>query len=80
MVWPFKRMQVDLFANMKIDGITLEGYLSKVSFTREADAPFVDFPKELGAWSRHTLCVSYSGKPIAAKRSSWNASMSMRRR
>ena len=34
-VRPFKRMQVDLFANMKIDGITLEGNHPKLSFIRE---------------------------------------------
>ncbi len=71
-VRPFTRMQVDLFANMKIDGITLQGSPTKPSFTREADAVFVDFPKELPAGSHQTLRIAYSGKPIAAKRPPWD--------
>ncbi|MBK7259420.1 MAG: M1 family metallopeptidase [Ignavibacteriae bacterium] len=75
-VRPFTRMQVDLFANMKIDGITLQGSSAKVSFTREADAVFIDFPNALPAGSRQTLRIAYSGKPIVAKRPPWDGGFS----
>jgi aminopeptidase N len=75
-VRPFTRMQVDLFANMNIDGITLKGSTSKVSFTREADAVFVNFPKELAASSHQTLHIAYSGKPVVAKRPPWDGGFS----
>ncbi len=71
-VRPFTRMQVDLFANMAVDGITLQGSTAQVTYTREADAVFVEFPKLLPAGSRHTLRFAYSGKPIAAKRPPWD--------
>ncbi len=71
-VRPFTRMQVDLFANMAVDGITLQGSTVQVTYTREADAVFVEFPKLLPAGSRHTLRFAYSGKPIAAKRPPWD--------
>ena len=71
-VRPFTRMQVDLFANMNIDGITLQGSSEKVIYTREFDAVFIDFPKQLPVGKRHTLRIDYSGKPIAAKRPPWD--------
>lgn len=75
-VRPFTRMQVDLFANMAVDGITLQGSTAQVTYTREADAVFVEFPKLLPAGSRHTLRFAYSGKPITAKRPPWDGGFS----
>lgn len=70
-VRPFTRMQVDLFATMAIDGITLDGDPAPVSFTREADAVFIELRSPLATGSRHTLRIAYGGKPIAAERPPW---------
>ncbi|MCF6403087.1 carboxypeptidase-like regulatory domain-containing protein [Chitinophaga filiformis] len=60
-VEPFNRMQIDLYANMRIEKIMYGG--QPLSFTREEDAVFVRFPVTLPAGSEETITVYYDGVP-----------------
>jgi aminopeptidase N len=67
----FDTMQVDLFDNMRIEGITLdEG--KPATFKREYNAVFVQLPEKLDSGSIHSVRISYSGKPIVARRPPWD--------
>jgi aminopeptidase N len=63
-------MQVDLFNNMNIEKIVLEGG-EALPYTREFNAVFIQLPKTLEKDSDHELTVYYSGKPTEAKRPPW---------
>jgi aminopeptidase N len=78
-VTPFRRMQVDLFENMKITTITLEGHKSKLSYTREGNAIFVEFDEYLQAGFRYTLGVHYGGRPLVARMPPWQGGFSWER-
>ncbi len=69
-----KRIQLDLFENMKIDSIVSEELLSykTLAYTREYDAVFIDFPNELKKDEKHTILFYYSGKPKEAKNAPWD--------
>jgi aminopeptidase N len=67
----FDRMQVDLFKNMDIGKIILDGGTA-LQFNREYDAVFIHYPQPLEKSSRHSLKISYSGKPIVAARPPWD--------
>ena len=67
---PFTRMQIDLFQNMDIEKIVLDGG-STVPFTREFNAVFVNLPKLVERGSRHHINVFYGGKPTVAKLPPW---------
>ena len=58
---PFNRMQIDLYANMRIKKILYGD--QPLSFTREDDAVFVKFPLTLPAGSEETIMVYYDGVP-----------------
>jgi aminopeptidase N len=73
---PLTRMQGDLFENMKISSITLEGHRSKLSYRREGNAFFVEFTEPLQKGFLYTLGVRYSGKPVAAKMPPWQGGFS----
>jgi aminopeptidase N len=75
-VTPFRRMQVDLFEDMKVNSITLEGHRSKLRYTREGNAFFVEFDEELKAGFRYTLGIHYSGRPLVAKMPPWQGGFS----
>ncbi|MCA9734940.1 MAG: M1 family metallopeptidase [Deferribacteres bacterium] len=60
------RIQIDLFANMGIDSILFEG--RTLSYTREFNAVFIDFPKTLSTGSTYTIDFYYSGNPKEAGR------------
>ncbi|MFP9115119.1 M1 family metallopeptidase [Flavobacterium sp. RHBU_3] len=64
------RIQVDLFENMKIDGITLDKV--KPTYKRDNDAVFITFPKPLEKDKEYTLRFSYSGNPVIAKNAPWD--------
>jgi len=64
------RMQIDLFENMKINRIVLDDN-TQLSYSREFDAVFVDFPRKLVKSSTREITVHYSGKPIVARRPPW---------
>lgn len=60
-VAPFNRMQLDLYANMHIEKILYRN--QALSFTREYDAVFVQFPATLPAGAEEELTVFYGGVP-----------------
>jgi aminopeptidase N len=71
-VVPFRRMQLDLFDNLKIERIMLDAAKNPLTFTREFNAVFVDVPEgSMQTGGLHTLKVFYAGKPLVAKRPPW---------
>lgn len=66
----FDRMQVDLFWNMKIEKIVLDGR-TEVPFTRDSNAFFIHLPRKLEKNSHHRVQIFYSGKPIVAANPPW---------
>ena len=64
------KIQLDLFENMKIDSILLEG--KKLKYDREFDAVFIRFLQPLLKDSEKRLRFYYSGTPIIAKRAPWD--------
>lgn len=69
-VGPQSRLQIDLFDNMKIEQITLDGS-EPLTFSRDFHAVFVEIPGTLDEGSYHQLKVSYSGNPVVAARPPW---------
>lgn len=69
-VEPTSRIQVDLFENMKVDSIVMDG--KKLKYKREFGAVFVDFPKKLEPGAKQTLRFHYSGAPTIAKNAPWD--------
>jgi len=63
------RIQVDLFDNMKIDSIVYNN--KALAYTREFNAVFINFPKQLKKASVQKIRFYYSGTPIAAPRAPW---------
>ncbi|NMM49576.1 M1 family metallopeptidase [Marinigracilibium pacificum] len=69
-VEPTSRIQIDLFDNLKIDSIKLDGELLK--YTREFNAVFIDLPSEYTINEVKSLYFYYSGKPTIAKKAPWD--------
>lgn len=61
-----QRIQLDLYANLSVDGIFLDG--QELKYQREHNAVFVDFPQLLKAGSEYSIEFRYSGKPQARGR------------
>jgi hypothetical protein len=57
----FDKMQVDLFANMQIEKILYHN--TPLSFTREFNAVFIQFPEKVDEGVVDEINVLYSGKP-----------------
>jgi aminopeptidase N len=66
-----RRLQVDLFANMEVKAITLDGS-APLSFTREFGAVLVSLPRPLSPGETHDLIVAYGGEPRVAPRAPWD--------
>lgn len=60
-VEPFKTMQIDLYANMKINSIDYKG--EQLKYWREFDAVFVQFPSALKKGNEEEIKVFYAGVP-----------------
>lgn len=58
---PFNRMQIDLFANMKIEKILFRN--TPLAYTREFNAVFIDFPTERKEGTVDEIKIIYSGRP-----------------
>ena len=56
------KIQLDLFENMKIDSVVLDG--KKLKYDREFDAVFIRFPQPLLKDSQQKIRFYYSGNPI----------------
>jgi len=65
-----KKIQLDLFENMKVESIELKG--KKLEYKRDNDAVFITFPKELKKGSEGTLRFNYSGNPVIARNAPWD--------
>ncbi|HLX12979.1 MAG TPA: M1 family peptidase, partial [Bacteroidota bacterium] len=74
----YNRMQVDLFANMKVDSIVLDGKTA-VPYTREFNAVFLNLPSALEKGSMHEIAFAYSGAPQVAKRPPWDGGFTWRK-
>lgn len=64
-----KRIQLDLFENMKVDSIVYQS--RKLEYEREFGAVFISFPEELKPGTEHQLFFYYSGQPKQAPRAPW---------
>ncbi len=60
------RIQLDLYANLKVEHILLGG--TPLTFTREANAVFIDFPESLKKGRDYTIEFAYSGHPLEVGR------------
>lgn len=67
---PFRRLQIDLFANMQVDRIAWKD--EELSFDREANAVFVDFPVLIAKQSEEKIKIEFSGTPRKAKNAPWD--------
>ncbi|PZD77255.1 M1 family metallopeptidase [Mesonia sp. K7] len=65
-----KKMQLDLFENMQIDSIIYKN--DALKYTREANAVFIHFPKELKKGKKESLTFYYSGNPTIARTPPWD--------
>lgn len=66
----FKTLQLDLFQNMMIDAVTWQG--QALTYRRDGDAFFVDFPSTVKAGGMEALKVQYGGTPTEAARAPWD--------
>ena len=66
MLAPDKRIQIDLYPNLAVDKITIDG--KPLRYTRELGAVYIDFPEMLHAGKEYTIDFFYSGKPKAIGR------------
>lgn len=66
----FRRLQFDLFDNMKVERITYKG--KELSFKREFNAVFVDFPATIKKGAKDQFTVYYGGNPAIAKNAPWD--------
>ena len=73
-VTSFNRMQIDLFNNMEIEKIVLDGGPA-VPFTREFNAVFVNLPRLIDKGSLHEIKVFYGGNPTVAKNPPWGGGL-----
>jgi|SRR6218665_2611866 len=67
---PANKIQIDLFENMAVDSIILDG--KKLQYKREFNAVFVDFEPALVKNSQQKLRFYYSGNPVIAKKAPWD--------
>ena len=69
-VAPTKRIQIDLFDRYAIQSVTWQN--KPLTYTREYDAIFIDFPENLVVGSSQTIAITYSGKPVRAPKPPWD--------
>ncbi len=67
----FTTLQVDLFPNMEVQQILLDGK-TKLAFSRECGAIFVRFPETMKKGAIHAISVEYGGKPTVARNPPWD--------
>lgn len=67
---PFKRMQLDLFANMEIVSIVQNG--RPLDYVRDGNAVFITMQAQQSVGINGTLKVTYKGSPIIAKNPPWD--------
>jgi aminopeptidase N len=65
-----RKIQLDLFENMRVDSIVWNH--EKLNYTREFDAVFINFPETLLTNSHQKINFYYSGQPQEAKNAPWD--------
>ncbi|MBC7921886.1 MAG: M1 family peptidase, partial [Ferruginibacter sp.] len=73
----FRRMQLDLFANLRISRITQGKRI--LSFTREGNAVFVDTGELQPKGSQQSVTVHYAGNPRPAVNPPWDGGFSWKK-
>ncbi|MFL0162781.1 M1 family metallopeptidase [Aquirufa salirivi] len=69
-----KQIQVDLFQNLSIDQIVFEN--KALTYRRDGNAIFIDFPRTLLVKQKHQILISYQGQPRKAVRPPWDGGFS----
>ncbi|GAB3894176.1 M1 family metallopeptidase [Spirosoma agri] len=69
-VHPFRRMQVDLFANMAIQSIRQNG--KALAYSRDGNAIFITMNEPQPIGQRRALTIAYSGSPVLASNPPWD--------
>jgi aminopeptidase N len=69
-VQDFKKLQFDLFANLKVEKVVYKG--EELPYTREFNAVFVSFPQTVKKGSKDEFTVYYSGYPTIPKNAPWD--------
>ena len=67
---PGRRMQVDLQMPLEVRQVSVDG--EPLSFTREGDVYWIDFPQELPAGTERTVVVAYGGTPRESRNPPWS--------
>lgn len=70
----FQNLQIDLFSNLNILSIEFENTL--LSFTRDHNAVFIDFPRVILTDEALSFTVSYNGEPREAVNPPWDGGFS----
>ena len=75
MIWftvaePTRVIQIDLFDRYKITQIIWNG--KQLSWRREFNAIFIQFPEELQKGEKHRIQIAYQGKPPVAPNPPWD--------
>jgi aminopeptidase N len=65
-------IQLELFENMSIDRVSLEGAVAPLPVEREGNSFFVTFPEQLMQGSLYTMTIEYHGRPQVAQRPPWD--------
>ncbi|MFY8187895.1 MAG: M1 family metallopeptidase [Flavobacterium sp.] len=65
-----RKIQLDLFENMQIDSISWRN--KNLTYQREFDAVFINFPEELLQNQIDSLVFHYHGNPVVAKNAPWD--------
>lgn len=65
-----RRLQFDLFENMKISSVVYKG--KSLPFKREFNAVFIDFPSIVKKGSKEAFVVNYEGNPTVARQAPWD--------
>ncbi|MCU0470137.1 MAG: M1 family metallopeptidase [Arcicella sp.] len=73
----FKKMQVDLFANMQIINITQND--KPLKFTREGNATFINFTDIQKKNKKYALKIEYRGRPQIARNPPWDGGFSWKK-
>lgn len=70
----FSKLQIDLFLELAITSITFKG--RPLSYTREANAVFIDFPNTVTAGTTDAFTIDYNGTPREAQNPPWDGGFS----
>lgn len=73
----FKKMQVDLFANMQI--VNISQHNKPLKFNREGNAIFISFTNIQKKGKAYAIKIDYRGKPQIAKNPPWDGGFSWKK-